>query len=149
MDAILDWIKGIIGCLLIMSLILQCMPGKIYRPYLRLFMGIVLILTMLGPLTEIVGVGETLETLVGELAFEDVSPDWEEKLLEADKWTERQIVAKAEEMSGETAASAENVGWVKSGEKEDVQTAGAVNGTEIKIEIETIAAVGSGQKGGE
>ncbi|MBQ8815226.1 MAG: stage III sporulation protein AF [Lachnospiraceae bacterium] len=141
MEILLSWIKGIIGCLLIMSLILQSVPGKIYRPYLRLFMGIILILTMLGPLTDAAGLEGALEKLVGELAYEEVLPGWEEKLLEGESWAEQQIIAKAEEMSREAvsaqgqpdgASSAQEV----NGEEEDRE-----NKTGMKIEIEAIAPV--------
>lgn len=101
MEAVLNWIKGIMGCLLLMSLVLQCVPGKIYRPYLRLFMGIILILTVLSPLTDLTGFGETLETMVGELAYQEAVPGWKEDLLKGEEWAEEQIIAKAEEMSRE------------------------------------------------
>ena len=101
MEAVLNWIKGIMGCLLLMSLVLQCVPGKIYRPYLRLFMGIILILTVLSPLTDLTGFGETLETMVGELAYQEAVPGWKEDLLKGEEWAEEQIIARAEEMSRE------------------------------------------------
>ena len=101
MEAVLNWIKGIMGCLLLMSLVLQCVPGKVYRPYLRLFMGIILILTVLSPLTDLTGFGETLETMVGELAYQEAVPGWKEDLLKGEEWAEEQIIAKAEEMSRE------------------------------------------------
>ena len=101
MEFLLSWIKGIMGCLLVLSLVLQCVPGNVYRPYLRLFMGIVLILTVLAPLTDLIGLGEALETMVGELAYQEEIPGWEEALLKGEQWAEDQIVAKAEEMSRE------------------------------------------------
>ena len=101
MEAVLNWIKGIMGCLLLMSLVLQCVPGKVYRPYLRLFMGIILILTVLSPLTDLTGFGETLETMVGELAYQEAVPGWKEDLLKGEEWAEEQIIARAEEMSRE------------------------------------------------
>lgn len=102
-DFLLSWIKGIMGCLLVMSLILQCVPGKIYRPYLRLFMGIVLILTILSPLTNLTGWGSALETMVGALSYREEIPGWEEKLLKGEEWIEGQIADKAEEMSQQAA----------------------------------------------
>lgn len=101
MDFLLNWVKGIMGCIMVMSLVLQCVPGKAYRPYLRLFMGIILILTVLSPFTELIGLGEALETMVGELAYQEEIPGWDEKLLRGEEWAEKQIVAKAEEMSRE------------------------------------------------
>ena len=151
MEFLLNWIKGIMGCLLVMSLILQCIPGKIYRPYLRLFMGIILILTILSPLTESFGLGEALETLVGQLAYEEKVPGWEEKLLKGEDWARGQILSKAEENGQELPVSAESVleTWSEQeklaandtgeGEESDSEEAAPVISIDIEIgEIPTV-----------
>lgn len=101
MENVLGWAKGIAGCLIMMSLALQCVPGKKYRPYLRLFLGIVLVLTILAPLSEFLGFSGAMETLTGELAYREEDSDWVEKLMEGEDWAKKQIIAAAQEMSRE------------------------------------------------
>lgn len=109
MELILNWVKGILGCLLVMALIQQSIPGKIYRPYLRFFMGIVLILTVLAPLADLSGIAETMETLIGELAYHEETPGWEETLIKGEDWASAQIIQKAREIAeAETDTGTEN-----------------------------------------
>lgn len=130
MEGILNWVKGIMGCLLVMSLVLQSAPGKIYRPYLRLFMGIILILTVLSPITEFAGIGEAIETLVEQLAYQEEIPGWDEKLIQGEAWAEEQIIAKAEEMSREAEADREI------GEAEET-----IFDVEVEVNVEVIPPV--------
>lgn len=126
MEALIGWVKGILGCILVMSLVLQGISGKTYSPYLRLFMGIVLILTVLAPITDSTGISDTLESWMEKLAFQE-DQDLTDKLLQGEEWIEGQIVKKAEEFAEENSKI--------SGESESE----AVNPTdreEIKIEIE-------------
>ena len=118
MEGILGWVKGIIGWLLIMSLVLQCVPGKVYRSYLRLFIGIILILTVLEPLSNRGGIADEFEKYFGELAYDEAVPgwqdnpmkghEWEEKLHSGEGWTENRIMSLAEEMSKEESSQYED-----------------------------------------
>lgn len=102
MEALISWVKGILGCILVMSLVLQGISGKAYSPYLRLFMGILLILTVLSPITDSTGISDTLEGWMDELAFQE-DQDLTDKLLQGDAWIEGQIVEKAEEFAAEAS----------------------------------------------
>lgn len=143
MEAILNWVKGIMGCILVMSLVLQSTPGKIYRPYLRLFMGIILILSVVSPLAELSGLTSALETLVGELAYREEVPGWEEKLLEGDDWAQEQIIAKAQEMSREAE---ENQAGIQNS-VDEAEAAEERPPIQIEVEVEEIKPVVIG--GGE
>lgn len=44
-----QWIQKIISMLLVMSAVLQVIPGKDYEKYIRFFCGLVLILLALSP----------------------------------------------------------------------------------------------------
>ena len=111
MEGIIGWVKGIIGWLLIMSLMLQCVPGKAYRSYLRLFMGIILILTVLEPFSGGDKMAEELEQILGKLAYEETVPgwkdssmsdsEWRDKMLQGEQWAENRIASLAEEMAVE------------------------------------------------
>lgn len=107
MEVLIDWVKGILGCLLIMSLVLQGISGKAYSPYLRLFMGILLILTVLSPITDPTGISDTLEGWMDKLAFQE-DQDLTDKLLKGEEWIEGQIVEKAEEFADKASQSPED-----------------------------------------
>ena len=50
-----QWIQKIISMLLVMSAVLQVIPGKDYEKYIRFFCGLVLILLVLSPLAALKG----------------------------------------------------------------------------------------------
>ncbi len=47
------WIKSLVGCLLIFSVVGQMLPDKKYEQYVRLFTGFLLILVVLQPVLKI------------------------------------------------------------------------------------------------
>lgn len=103
MEAIINWVKGILGCLLFMSLVLQGVPGKAYIPYLRLFMGILLILTVLSPITDPTGISDTLGQWIDRLAFRE-GESLSDQLLKGEEWLENQIKEKAEELTAQNSS---------------------------------------------
>ena len=50
-----QWIQKIISMLLVMSAVLQVIPGKDYEKYIRFFCGLVLILLALSPVAALKG----------------------------------------------------------------------------------------------
>ena len=50
-----QWIQKIISMLLVMSAVLQVIPGKDYEKYIRFFSGLVLILLVLSPVAALKG----------------------------------------------------------------------------------------------
>ena len=50
-----QWIQKIISMLLVMSAVLQVIPGKDYEKYIRFFCGLVLILLALSPIAALKG----------------------------------------------------------------------------------------------
>lgn len=153
MEAIIDWVKGILGCLLFMSLVLQGVPGKAYIPYLRLFMGILLILTVLSPITDPTGISDTLGQWIDRLAFRE-GESLSDQLLKGEEWLENQIKEKAEELTAQNSSlSPEDV-------EANVKDEEGANGIEmnpqeepgIKVEVEVdiapIEPVRPADKGG-
>jgi len=128
MESVIDWVKGILGCILVLSLVLQGIAGKAYSPYIRLFMGIVLILTVLSPITDLTGISGKLEAWMGKLAFREDS-DLTDKLLQGDAWIEEQIMKKAEEFAAEASQP------VGESEGEDVNSTDN-EGINIKVEVD-------------
>ena len=153
MEAIIDWVKGILGCLLFMSLVLQGVPGKAYIPYLRLFMGILLILTVLSPITDPTGISDTLGKWIDRLAFRE-EENLSDQLLKGEEWLENQIKEKAEELAAQTSSlSSEDVEANAKDEEETKEI--EMNSQEevgIKVEVEVdivpIEPVSPADKGG-
>lgn len=55
-----EWIQNIVVFLLMMTLIGQLIPEDKYRKYVRLIMGMILIMVLLMPITKIAGMEETI-----------------------------------------------------------------------------------------
>ena len=55
-----NWIQNIVGFLLLMSLVSQLVPEEKYRKYVRLTMGIMLIVVLVMPVVEIFGMDVSL-----------------------------------------------------------------------------------------
>ena len=153
MEAIIDWVKGILGCLLFMSLVLQGVPGKAYIPYLRLFMGILLILTVLSPITDPTGISDTLGQWIDRLAFRE-EESLSDQLLKGEEWLENQIKEKAEELAAQSSSlSSEDV---EANAKDEEETKGVEMNTqeepsirvEVEVNIAPIEPVKPADKGG-
>lgn len=153
MEAVINWVKGILGCLLFMSLVLQGVPGKAYIPYLRLFMGILLILTVLSPITDPTGISDTLGQWIDRLAFRE-GESLSDQLLKGEEWLENQIKEKAEELTAQNSSlSPEDV--EANAKDEDGANGIEMNPQEepgIKVEVEVdiapIEPVRPAEKGG-
>ena len=55
-----EWIQNVVLFLLFMSMINQIIPDEKYRKYVRLTMGLVLILVLLGPLSRLMKADEKI-----------------------------------------------------------------------------------------
>lgn len=153
MEAIINWVKGILGCLLFMSLVLQGVPGKAYIPYLRLFMGILLILAVLSPITDPTGISDTLGQWIDRLAFRE-EESLSDQLLKGEEWLENQIKEKAEELAAQGSnASPEEVEVNAKDEQEtkepemNPQEESGIR-VEVEVEITPIEPVKPADKGG-
>ena len=69
MDGILDMVRYVAVFYLLEQMIMNLLPGKTYEKYVRFYMGLLLVLILLGPVFDIFCLtGETdAETLVYEL----------------------------------------------------------------------------------
>ena len=55
-----EWIQNVVLFLLFMSMINQIIPDEKYRKYVRLTMGLILILVLLGPLSRLMKADEKI-----------------------------------------------------------------------------------------
>lgn len=61
-----EWLKNIVGFLLIVSIVMQVLPGKKYEQYVKLFTGFLLILIVLQPVLKIGSANSFLEQTIEE-----------------------------------------------------------------------------------
>ena len=62
LDAMYEWMKNLAFYLVIVTAVLEVLPGEAYRKYVRFFAGIVLILLILTPLLQVTGSFGTFQT---------------------------------------------------------------------------------------
>ena len=65
-----DWIKTLVGYLLIVSVVTQMMPNQKYEQYVRLFTGFLLIILILQPVLKIESANAFLEGKIHEFVRE-------------------------------------------------------------------------------
>ena len=65
-----DWIKSLVGYMLIVSVVMQMMPNQKYEQYVRLFTGFLLIVLVLQPILKIGSADSFLEQQIFEFVQE-------------------------------------------------------------------------------
>ena len=65
-----DWIKTLVGYLLIVSVVTQMMPNRKYEQYVKLFTGFLLIILILQPVLKIGSANAVLEDKIYEFVQE-------------------------------------------------------------------------------
>lgn len=61
MQAIFDWVKGIVFYLIFVTVVSNLIPGKKYEKYIRLFTGMLLILVVARPAIQLIAKGSPLK----------------------------------------------------------------------------------------
>lgn len=61
MEAVLEWIKGIVILFVVLAALLQLVPKAQYKKYIRFFMEMVIVIAVIQPVTEIVSAGADLD----------------------------------------------------------------------------------------
>lgn len=94
MDAIFDWVKGIVFYLILLTVVTNLLPSKKYEKYVKLFTGMLMVIIVIKPITQVFSVDEIFDRnfleMLGEgesfsiddttgISFENVQ---EEQLLE-------------------------------------------------------------------
>lgn len=65
-----NWLKSMVGYLLIVSVTMQMLPNRKYEQYVRLFTGFLLIILMLQPVLKIGSADSFLESKIEEFVSE-------------------------------------------------------------------------------
>lgn len=91
-----EWLRSLVGYMLIVSVALQMLPKAKYEQYLRLFTGIILLILMLQPFLKIGGSDRFLENKIAEYVRE--LEDLEERIfLEGEKFQNKREKTEEEE----------------------------------------------------
>ena len=72
MTEFLEWVKRIIFLGIFLTILLQVLPSGTYRKYVRFFVGMVFVLTIVSPLFSLLGQKNWEQTLERELLQQDV-----------------------------------------------------------------------------
>lgn len=62
-EAIYTWMQNIVFFLVIVTAVLEVLPGTSYQKYIRFFTGLILMLLLLTPFLSLTGSGETFQEL--------------------------------------------------------------------------------------
>ncbi len=79
MEAIKDWVIGIVGFILIMSVVSHLINGKRFLKYIKMFMGLILILIVLSPAGKLFSIeaiyNDILKVCTGEVELNDLKTE--------------------------------------------------------------------------
>lgn len=151
MEYFYSWIQTIIFYMIFINFVVNLLPGKTYTRYIRLFMGMVLILLVIRPLTESLRLDEQLAQRFEELSFQNEAGEFQGQLEEierrrfdsiADEY-ERSVCAQARERLKKSGYSSAEVRVSVDRDKDS-----AAFGTVKEMEV-SIGKTGSSEKGQE
>ena len=63
MEYIYQWMKNLSFYLVLLSVLLQMIPGEQYKKYVKFFAGMILIMMLLKPMTGLFGMTDSLERI--------------------------------------------------------------------------------------
>ncbi len=78
-EAIYTWMKNIVFFLVIITAVLEVLPGTAYQKYIRFFTGLVLMMLLLTPVLSLSGAGEIFTELYHEYESEQYRRELEEQ----------------------------------------------------------------------
>jgi len=71
MEGIYGWIRSLVFYLILMSMILNMLPDRKYEKYMRLFTGVIFILLVFGPFTDLTGLEERMAGVFERITFQN------------------------------------------------------------------------------
>lgn len=106
------WVKTIVAYLIFMSLILRLLPEGKNVKYIRYFMGMVLVLTVLAPLGGLFHLDEAFSRLVGSFERAGTRAEFEDELaLMGDAYTEEVVKGYEEDLANQVSRFLEEEGY--------------------------------------
>ncbi len=61
MQAVLEWMKGIVILFVILSALLQLVPQKKYQKYIQFFVELIIVIAIIGPIAKVIYASEDLD----------------------------------------------------------------------------------------
>lgn len=78
-EAIYTWMKNIVFYLVIVTAVLEVLPGTSYQKYIRFFTGLVLMMLLLTPFLSLTGAGEIFTELYHGYEYEQYKRELQEQ----------------------------------------------------------------------
>lgn len=78
-EAIYTWMKDIVFYLVIVTAVLEVLPGTTYQKYIRFFTGLVLMMLLLTPFLSLTGAGEVFAELYHGYEYEQYKRELQEQ----------------------------------------------------------------------
>lgn len=78
-EAIYTWMKNMVFFLVIVTAVLEVLPGTTYQKYIRFFTGLVLMMLLLTPFLSLSGAGEVFTELYHGYEYEQYKRDLQEQ----------------------------------------------------------------------
>lgn len=79
LESIYEWIKNIVFYLVIVTVVLEVIPGNGYKKYIQFFSGMVMILLLVTPILRLAGMEGTFTELYHSIAYEQEKQEIEKQ----------------------------------------------------------------------
>ncbi|MCD7921142.1 MAG: stage III sporulation protein AF [Clostridiales bacterium] len=98
----MDWIRQMIYLAIFLTLLLQILPKKSYRSYVKFFAGLIFVVALMRPLISMIGDGNWEETVISRITEmeESIGSDVRIDLSEMKERQQEILEEYAAEMSG-------------------------------------------------
>lgn len=77
-DYVYEWLKNLTTYTVLVAVVMQLLPSEEYRKYIRFFCGMVLIVMLMTPLFQVLGIREDFEEIYHSREYEQVVRELEE-----------------------------------------------------------------------
>lgn len=82
MDVLLDWLKPIIYFSIFTTVLLQLLPGTKYKKYIQFFVGLLMIVLVMGPLLTLIGEEDISKKVFAKDFYQETTVDLEKEIKE-------------------------------------------------------------------
>lgn len=107
-ELLTEWMINLTLVSLLSSLITKLLPGKEYTPYIRVFCGILMILTLLQPMLKLTGLENEIDFHLTEDMYEIEKRQMENKLIRIEEEQKEKLKNQYEEYLEEQLGGMEN-----------------------------------------
>jgi len=80
MESFMSYIKGIAFLIILITFVVNALPDSSYKKYIKIFTSIVLVITILKPITDFLGIGDTFFNNYSKYSFEFDTEGFEDEI---------------------------------------------------------------------